>query len=169
MGLIKRSGYWRHVSPTGAIGDFVTVWRQAGANRWRIAVLAACVTTAIFSMIWQEGASGPPAPPQVTYVSTFAPGRSDAQILASNRANQKVQNDLAALQARRDADVRAMYATLGRVSGMDVDAIERKAKADAAAQARADAGDKRKQAAAAEQAQAAARLDRASDRHPPAR
>lgn len=157
MPLLKRSGYWRDVSPRSALGDLVAVWRQADTNRWRIAVAAAIVTTAIFSVMWQEGAEGPPPKPEITYVTTFAPGRSDAAILASNRASQHVQDKLAALQARRDADMKAMYKTIGRASGMDVDAMERKADADDAAAARA-AG-RGRAGAAAEQARAVARVD----------
>ena len=47
--------------------------------------------------------------------------------------------DLAAEQARRDEEVRQIYKTIGRMSGMDVDAIERKAQADREAEARAKA------------------------------
>ena len=36
---------------------------------------------------------------------------------------------------QRDEEVRQMYRTIGRASGMDVDAIERKAQADRAADA----------------------------------
>ncbi len=60
MALIKRSGYWQHVSPTGAIGDFITVFKQAGNNRWRIAALAAACTFVIFSVMSHEGEKGPP-------------------------------------------------------------------------------------------------------------
>jgi len=134
MGMFKRSGYWQDVNPTGAIADFITVFKQAGENRWRIGLLAAIATTAIFSVMWQEGAKGPPKPPKISYITTLAPGRSDAEIMASNRENQKFQDRLAAEQAKREEEVRQMYKALGRASGMDVDAIERKAKADEAAE-----------------------------------
>ena len=43
-------------------------------------------------------------------------------------------------QARREEEVRKIYKTIGRASGMDVDAIEKKAMAERAAEkARADA------------------------------
>jgi hypothetical protein len=59
--------------------------------------------------------------------------------MASNIANQKRKDRLAAEQAQREEDVREIYKTIGRVSGMDVDAIEAKAKADREAEARASA------------------------------
>lgn len=128
--------YWRNINPTGAIGDFVTVFRQAGSNRWWFALIAAATTFAIFSTIWHEGGKGPPRPPNVIYITTFAPGRTDAEIIASNIANQKHKEQLAAEQARRDEEVRKIYEKLGRASGMDVDAIERQAAAQQAAEAR---------------------------------
>ncbi|MDG2002610.1 MAG: hypothetical protein P8J20_04695 [Novosphingobium sp.] len=128
----------KDVRPTGMITDFVSVWKQAGKNRWRIAPLSAAATFALFSVMWQEEAIGPKAPPEVTYITTFAPGRSDAEIVASNIANQKLQDRLAAEQAQRDEKVREMYKTIGRMSGMDVEKIEREAKAERAAKAEAE-------------------------------
>ncbi|MEO6092527.1 MAG: hypothetical protein ABIT04_04780 [Novosphingobium sp.] len=133
---LKRSSYWQHVQPVGAVADFITVFKQAGANRWRIAVLAATATIATFSMLWTEEYTGPPRRPNITYITSFAPGRSDAEIVASNLANQKLQDRLAAEQAQREEKVREIYKSIGRASGMDVDAIEREALADRAGEQR---------------------------------
>ncbi|HEX7751040.1 MAG TPA: hypothetical protein VF440_01440 [Novosphingobium sp.] len=135
MALVQPTSYWRKVNPRGAIADFRTVYQQAGHNRWRFAALSAAATVAIFSVMFQEEHRGLPKPPHVTYISTLAPGRSDAEIIASNKANQIRKERLAAEQAKRDEEVRQMYRTIGRASGMDVDAIERKAQADRAADA----------------------------------
>lgn len=132
MALLRPSSLWRQASPRGAIADFVTVWQQAGKNRWRIAALSALATGGLFSMMWQEEARGPPPRPQVTYITAWPEHRSDAEIIASNIANQRRKEVLAAEQAKRDAQVRDMYKALGRASGMDVDAIEAKAKAERA-------------------------------------
>ena len=141
MSLFQRSGMWRDVSPTGAIGDFITVFRQAGRNRWRIAGLALLPPLGIFWTFANEEVRGNPPGPVVTYITTFRPGRSDAEIMASNIANQRYQDQLAAEQAKREEDVRQVYVKIGRLSGMDVDAIERQAKADRDADAtRAAAG-----------------------------
>lgn len=139
MALIRPSGMWRQVSPRGAVRDFIEVWREAGRNRWRIAVLSAAMTTGIFSVMIQEGAVGPPRRPTIDYITVWDPHRSDAEIMASNIANQKHKERLAAEQARRDEEVRNIYKTIGRASGMDVDAIEKQAAADRAAEARARA------------------------------
>ena len=138
MALIRPTSFWRQVHPRGAIADFVTVWRQSGGNRWRIAAISLACTFAVFSVIWQEGAHGPPRPPKITYIKTWAPHRTDAEIIASNIANEKRKERLAAEQAQRDEDVREIYKTLGRLSGMDVDAIEKKAEAERAAEKQAE-------------------------------
>lgn len=158
MALFKRSGYWQHVNPTGAVADFITVFRGTGRHRWRFVALSAACTFAVFSVMWQEEAVGPPARPHITYITSFAPGRSDAEIAAANRENQLLQDRLAADQAKRDEEVRRIYKTLGRMSGMDVDALERKALAEQAAKKRAEeehlAAQLAEQRLAAEQAEA---------------
>lgn len=134
MALFQRSGMWRDVSPTGAISDFITVFRQAGANRWRFAGLALLPPLGIFWTFANEEVRGNPPGPVVTYITSFRPGRSDAEIIASNIVNQQRKERLAAEQAKREEEVREIYKTIGRLSGMDVDAIERKAQAERAAE-----------------------------------
>lgn len=141
MSLIRPSSFLRQVNPRGAIRDFAEVWRQAGKNRWRIAALSAAATGAIFSVIAQEGAIGPPIRPTIDYITVWDPHRTDAEILASNIANQKRKERLAAEQAKRDEEVRQIYKSLGRMSGMDVEAIEAQAKAERDAEAKAKAAE----------------------------
>lgn len=133
MALIRPSAYWKHVNPRGAIGDFVEVWHQAGNNRWRIGAVSAACTIAVFSVMFQEGAQGPPRKPDITYITAWPEHRSDAEIIASNLANQKRKERLAAEQAKREEDVRQIYRTLGKVSGMDVEGIEARENAERAA------------------------------------
>lgn len=125
---------WKNADPVGAIADFRTVWNQAGKNRWRIAALAAAATVAVFSLMFQEQYRVQPRPPEVIYITSWHADRTDAEIVASNEANQKYQDQLRAEQARRDEEVREIYKKIGRLSGMDVDAIEAKAKAERAAE-----------------------------------
>jgi len=152
MAFFRPRSFFRNVStPRGMVQDFVEVFRQAGSNRWRIAVAAAACTLGVFSVMWQEEARGPPPPPHITYITVWDPNRTEAQIIASNIANQRRKERLAAEEAKREEDVRQMYMALGRATGIDVDAIARKAKADQAAEAARD------KAAAQTAAQAAAR------------
>ena len=94
--------------------------------RLGILLLAAIVPAAIFWQFGKERWRIPPAPPEVTYISTFEDGRSDAQIQASNAANQAVQDRLRAEQRRREEEAKDAYRALGRASGMDVEAMERR-------------------------------------------
>lgn len=136
MGLLRSRSFLSQVStPRGMIADFAEVVRQAGDNKWRIGLAAAICTIAVFSVMWNEGGRGLPKPPKVTYITVWDPHRTEAEIVASNVANQKRKERLAAEQAKRDEDVRQMYKTIGRASGMDVDAIEKKAKAEQAVEA----------------------------------
>ncbi len=137
MGLFKRSGYWADVRPTGMVRDFVEVWKQAGTNRWRIAAASGICTFSIFAMMWQQEAKGPHPPPDVTYITSWHADRSDEEIMASNIANQKIKEERAAERARRDEQVREIYKTLGRYSGMDVEKIAREADAERAAEEQA--------------------------------
>ena len=127
--------YWRNINPVGAIADFRTVYQQAGRNRWRFAFLAGLTTLGIFSIMNQESWKKPRVKAEITYITSWRADRSDAEIIASNIANQKRKDARAAEQAKREEAVRNIYKKIGRASGMDVDAIERKAQADSAAEA----------------------------------
>lgn len=106
-------------------------------HRFKIMGVAAVVTIGLFSVMWQEGAAGIPRPPEVTYVDSYLEGRSEAEIVAGNVAATKARRAAEADQAASEERMRQMYKTLGRVSGMDVDAIEAKAKAERAAEEQA--------------------------------
>ena len=136
MALIRSRSFLRNVSsPRGMLADFKEVYRQAGKNRWWIGLASAACTIAVFSMMWQEGGRGRPKPPEITYITVWDPTRTEAEIVASNIANQRRKERLAAEQAKREEEVKNIYRTIGRASGMDVAAIEKKAAADRAAEA----------------------------------
>jgi hypothetical protein len=144
MALFQRSSMWRDVSPTGAITDLITVFKQAGPNRWRFAFLALLPPIGIFWTFAQEGGRAMPDKPEITYITVFRPDRTEAEIARSNVEHQKIKDQLAAEQAKREEEVREMYKTLGRATGIDVDAIEAKAKAEQAAEkARSEAQGRR--------------------------
>lgn len=152
MSLFKRSGYWKDVSPTGMWADFRAVWKQAGSNRWRIAFVAAACTFAVFATIWQEEVKGPHQPPEVTYITSWRADRSDAEIRESNVRNQQIKDYLTAEQRKREEDVREIYKTLGRMSGMDVDKIAAQADAEREAQRQELIAERKAAAKAAEEA-----------------
>jgi len=130
MLTVGKASFWRNVNPTGAVGDFVQVWRQAGARRWPYVAAALAMTSGVFYTIAGESWKGPPAKPDVVYINSWTADRTDAEIKRSNLENQELQDALAREQAKRDEKVKDIYRTLGKVSGMDVDSIERKARED---------------------------------------
>jgi Predicted Na+-dependent transporter len=139
MVLLKRSGIWKDVNPTGMVADFREVWKQAGHNRWRIAAVSAACTFGVFYLMSTQEGKAPHRPPEITYITTLPAHRTDAQILAENIENQKRKEAWAAEQAKRDAEVRELYKSIGRMSGMDVDKIAREAEAEEAARRKAEA------------------------------
>jgi hypothetical protein len=114
------------------------------AERVRIRVgvlaLAAVMTTGLLYHLTKERVRIPPRPPEVTYITTFADNRSDAEIAASNRENQKLQDRLRAEQAQREEKAKDAYRALGRATGIDVDAMEREIARDNAQERKAGSG-----------------------------
>lgn len=126
-------GIMRNVNPAGAIEDFKQVYKAAGKNRWRFMALAAGVTFTLFGTMAQERQLIPPERPEIEIIRTLDPARTDAEIIASNIANQDRKDRLAAQQAARDEEVKEVYRSLGRMSGIDVASVEAEADAERAA------------------------------------
>lgn len=127
MGMINR------FNPTPGALDFWNEFRKPTPYRWPVLGLSILLTFGLMYHITSESALVPPAPPKVTYISSFPAGRSDAEIIASNIENQKNQDAVAALLEQGEERKRELYRTLGRASGMDVDEIEREAAKERAA------------------------------------
>jgi len=129
-----KSSYWSHVSPTGAIGDLRDVIRDAGQNRLRIGIAAAVITAILFWGLTRDTWRVPPPRPTITYINSWPASRTMAETKKFIEANQKRNDEIAADQAKRDEDVRQAYKAFGRPTGMEGNATEKKAKADAAAE-----------------------------------
>lgn len=82
-----------------------------------------------------EGERVAPARPDLIYISTFEEGRSDAEIIASNCANQELQDEIEARIAEREELRRDLYRALGRATFVDVDEMVEDAEAEQAANA----------------------------------
>ena len=113
------------------------MWRIENPHRWPILGLAMAMTFALLMLFVPGDGKVLPKPPEITWITTFAESRTAADIIASNCANQDLKDALEARLAARAELRRDMYKTLGRMSGMDVDAIEKKAAAERAADAAA--------------------------------
>ena len=117
----------------GAVADLPYIFREAGRRRWTYLAMSAAITIFAMSPFFHEGGHVQPRLPYVIYINSYAPGRSEAEIIRSNIANQKLQDRLAARAAAERATERKLYMALGRASGFDVDQMAREADAEAKA------------------------------------
>lgn len=124
-------------NPAPGIADFWNEFRRPNPYRWPILALSVLPVAGI--LYWAMGTTAYKTPerPSITYITTFDPERTEAEIIASNRANQEVKDLREAAEERIAERKRDMYKALGAAAGMDVDAIERKAEANRAAEAAA--------------------------------
>lgn len=137
----RKNSMWADVSPTGAVSDFISVWRSAGRNRWRFVLAALVASGSVLSLIIREEHRAAPRLPTITYINSWRADRTDEEIKASNLAFQKIKEDRLREQAQAEEETKKLYRTLGRISGMDVDKIERDAAAQRAAEAKAKANE----------------------------
>ena len=132
-------GFWRQISPRRAVSDFANEWRQPNPYRWRVLGVSVAATFALMILFVPESERIQPQPPDVTWITTFAEGRTDAEIAASNLENQKRKDRLKAEAEARAERRREAYKALGRATGVDVDSMEAEAERERAAeQAAAD-------------------------------
>ncbi len=122
--------FWRQISPRGALDDFVHEWRRPNPYRWRVLGVSVAATFTLMVITIPGSERAEPRAPDVTWISTFAPDRTDAEIVASNLENQKYKDKLKAeAEARREAKREAARA-LARASGFDPDELERQYRDD---------------------------------------
>jgi hypothetical protein len=127
-------GFFRRVSPRRAVTDFHDQWQQPTPHRWQILGVAMAATFAVFMLFIPESRRLPPEQPDVIYISTFDDDRSEAEIIASNCANQQLKDELQALIDASEERKRELYRALGRATFIDVDAIEAEIEAERAAE-----------------------------------
>src|SRR5690606_26535310 len=130
---------WWKVSPVGALGDLLAYWRQPTPYRWQILGASVAMSFTLMVLFVPESQRAEPRRPDVTYISTFAPDRTDAEIAASNLENQRRQDRLRAEAEARAERKKAAYRALARASGFDVEAMEQQIARDRAAEEAAKA------------------------------
>ena len=131
---------WRRISPRRAVADFAHEWQQPNPYRWRVLGVSIAATFAILMVFVPKNQRVTPRPPEVTWITTYAPGRTDAEITASNLLNQQRKEELAAQQAAREERRKELYRQLGRATGLDVDAMEADIARESAAEQAASQG-----------------------------
>jgi len=115
--------FWRQISPRGAVDDLVHEWRRPNPYRWRVLGVSVAATFTLMVVMIPDSERMEPRAPDVTWISTFEPGRSDAEIVATNLENQKRKDKLAAERAARAERKRQAARALARASGFDPDEL----------------------------------------------
>lgn len=120
------------LNPVGGFQDLWSEFKRPNPYRWPILAASLLCTFTLMFWVTQEQVIGPPVRPQVSLIATFPEGRSEAEIIASNIENQRLKELWEARRAEREAEIQEMYRTLGRATGIDVDAMERRIAEDRA-------------------------------------
>lgn len=118
--------FFKDVSFRSAGTDLITFLRTPGQhNVWLF--LAACVPTAIimYTFYLDTLEKAKPPPPTVTYFESWPATRSIEESKAAIAERQKLKDKM--LEREREA-----YKAFGRAVGMDVERIEREARAEQA-------------------------------------
>lgn len=126
-------------NPKAGIADFWHEFRKPNPMRWPILAASTLPLCVILYWVSSETVYKTPERPQITYITTFDPNRSDADISASNLENQEVKD----LRDAAEQDIadrkREIYKALGKGIGMDVDRIAAEADARRSAEEAATA------------------------------
>jgi hypothetical protein len=125
-------------NPAPGLIDFWNEIRRPHPHRWPILALSLLPAGLILYWAFSQVEYKAPERPEVIYIATFDPDRSDAEIIASNRANQEVKELRAAEEERIARRKRELYKALGAMFGMDVEEMERKAELRRAAELAAE-------------------------------
>lgn len=126
--------FFKDVSFRNAGSDLIGFLRTSGSHSpWLL--LAACVPTALimYTFYIDTLEKAKPPPPTVTYFESWPADRTIEESKAWIAERQKRKDELR--QREKDA-----YKAFGRAVGMDVDRIEREAKAEQDAKKAAKAG-----------------------------
>ena len=131
--------FLKRLNPVPGVKDFWAEFRRPNEHRWPILAASIALTGTLFYAFASEKTYIPPAKPEVTYITSFDPDRTDEEIMASNIANQKRKDTLAERQQAREELRKDLYRALGRASGLDVDAMEAEIEAEQAREEAAEA------------------------------
>ena len=122
MGLLSNSRF----NPTSGVLDFWNEVRKPNPYRWPMLLVSLVPFGMLMYYFAGERQYKDPARPQITYITSFAPDRSDEEIATSNLENQEVKELREAYRAELEQRKRDAYKALGAASGMDVEEIERR-------------------------------------------
>ena len=126
-------------NPRTGAADLWAEFRKPNPYRWPILLASSLPFAAVLYIAFTDVTYKDPDSPQIVFIETFAPDRTDAEIIASNKANQEVKELREAAIAEAQERKREVYKSLGKGLGMDVDKIAADADAERAAQEAAEA------------------------------
>ena len=127
--------FLRRFDPREGIADFWSEFRKPNEYRWPVLLVSIAVTGTMLYAFTRERVVVPPAAPEVTYITSFAPDRTDAEIVEANLEGQARKDAIEAELARREERRKELYRTLGRATGLDVDEMEAEIRAQEEAEA----------------------------------
>ena len=133
MGMLANSRF----NPKPGVLDFWNEFRKPNPYRLPILIVSMAPVAVLMYFLAGEREYTTPEAPEITYITSFAPDRSDDEIMASNLENQEVKELREAYQAQLEERSREAYKALGAATGMDVEEIERQGEANRAAEAAA--------------------------------
>lgn len=125
-------------NPKPGILDFWNEFRKPNPYRMPVLLVSCGPLALIFYWLSGETVYTTPERPVITYVTTYEPGRSDEEIIASNIANQEVKELREAHREELAQRKRDLYKALGAATGMDVEEIDRRGEETRAAEAAAE-------------------------------
>lgn len=113
-------------NPVPGVADFWNEFRKPNPLRFPILLASMVPFGLIFWWLSGETLYKDPERPSITYITTFDPTRSDAEIIASNEANQEVKDLREEAFENMEERKRELYKALGAAAGMDVEEIDRR-------------------------------------------
>ena len=122
MGRLAKSRF----NPAPGFLDFWAEIRKPTPYRWPILLVSALPIAALMYYLAGERQYKDPERPTITYITSFAPDRSDEEIAASNIDNQEVKDLREARREELAERKRDLYKALGAAAGMDVEEIDRR-------------------------------------------
>lgn len=125
--------FLKSANPVGAIADFRQVYREAGRNRWWIAILSALATIGVFSIMTGESWKKQRILPEITYITAWPADRTEAETKAFIADNQKRKEAQAEQDRRYAEDGQKLWMSVGSATGLDVTDMKKKADAEKAA------------------------------------
>ena len=125
----------------GGVGDLWNELKRPQPYRWPILFVSCALTGLGLYPFVKERVYPPPPKPDIVYITTFAPDRTDAEIVESNLENQERKEARQRLEEAQIEKRREMYRALGQATGIDTDKMEaeiaaEKAREEAAKQKR---------------------------------